>query len=270
MRRMDKQRLKVEKRREPDEIFTRFVPCSRAGKSGKHAITFTLVGDNTKNADSVVIGITCECEGIDKKELDAIKRLGGETCLTVMEATKERACLGKNEFAKRNEAAIDLGYSFTGRRSTAQGFRAQTAPFKPEVETPSQRWGRLFTMVAQQAAGPGFKALRVNWFDPSTNGGSELTLLFGGTEIASRAGGTWKFDMETVSEDLEHSNGHKAAQAGHFCHVCLKTFANIEAHCRKSRHIEKVVAGLQRAMFRLRKKKTFPVGRHPHPEGGWS
>jgi hypothetical protein len=272
MRRADRHRLKLEPkqpRREPDEIITRFVPCARAGKSGKHPVTLTLVGNHSNGkADYVVIGATCGCEGIDKTELDAIKRLGGDTCMSVLLATKALACHGERG-TKKADGSIDLGYSFSQRRGVAKAKREPQEPDEKKAvadgymlpETAEERWNRLFSFVAKKAAGDGFAALRVA--RAPTNG--DLLMFFGNTKVSERVSGTWKIDEVELTENLAHSSGHKEAHSGGYCKVCGKTFAHFDPHSRKSRHIEKVIEGLKRAMYRLRKR----IGMKPHKDGGW-
>jgi hypothetical protein len=277
MRRWDRYRLNLGKspRREPDEIITRFVECAR-GKNGKHAVTLTLVGRFSEKQDHVVIGATCECEHISKQELDAITRLGGKTCTYVLDNTKKKFCLGKS--VGHEGGTIDLGYGFSGRRNQAQGHRTSdtNGVFKPKPESQTQRWDRLYTMVARQAAGKGFSALRVermtqedkpltspdygNW--PKKD--AELLMYFGDTQVAHRIGTNWSFDVVAMTKELEYSNGHKHCRDekdARWCCVCNKEFRYFEPHLRKGRHIRKVIDGLMRAMFRLRKKKTNPLTR---------
>jgi hypothetical protein len=225
-----------------------------------------MVGNFTEASDKVVIGMSCGCSDSPKKELDAIKRLGGEICTDVMEATLRKYCKGQE--LKGKQSPLDLGYAFSGRVEAARSHRKSSAPYQWAPEPRGEYWNRLFTASARRAAGPGFDAIHVvrNPVDPDPGfEAPELQMRFGNTTVGDRFKGKWSFDEFALAQNLVHSSGHTKSQDGKHgeCLVCDKRFANFDAHTRKSRHIGKVIEGVRRAMFQLRKKKYQAF------RGGW-
>jgi len=247
MRREEAEKYPLRRLRLPDRVLIQYVPCSM-GKHGRHAITLGLQDDLT------VAHVSAGCSETDKRASNAIERLGGDSCLKVLRELKMHLTLKKG--ARLPEELENWGnevrYSIPANVSDKRDRRAKAlAESAVKKESAEDRWNRLLTQKATQAAGFPLRGERVA---PSDDRRLERVLYFGSAEVAHRVNGKWLFNELEMARHIEVQPA-KVAMDGKRCLACGREYRFAEPHARKSRHARNVIEGIKRAMWALRKPK---------------
>lgn len=267
MRRQDKVRLGI-RRRMPVEIRTKFVPCAN-GRNGQHPVTVALwyggggTASTMKSEEASVVAIKCGCSKAPANVIDAITRLGGDTCIAAMrEVARVSKMIEAPDPKMFKEPVMDLGWRLKASHSRVRQDRQETGPYTPPIRSEQQKWQDRYTAAAQRVAGRGFEGLRIELNDDRS-----LQMMFGSTKVAYRTPqGAWQFDELQLLEQVQYSSGNSliskhAGKTHHgHCFVCDQDLANLTAHVRKTKHAAAVVKGIKRAMYRLRKPTNSPKG----------